>query len=68
MILDGRGVINGNFLGLATIFHLAYNSKNKKDDFSWSLISNKLYTFSHFGGILMYLKFWTFIWTKFTKN
>ena len=34
MILGGRGVISGHFLGLVTIFHLAYNSKNKKDDFS----------------------------------
>ena len=43
-MFDGRG--------LATIFYLAYNSKNKKDDFSWFSISKKLYTFAHFGGIL----------------
>ena len=52
MVFGGRGIISGDFWGLDTIFHLAYNLKNKKDDFSRCLISKKLYTFVHFGGIL----------------
>ena len=51
-VCGGRGIISGDFWGLATIFHLAYYSKNKKDDVSWFLISKKFDTFAHFGGIL----------------
>ena len=51
-VFGGRGIIRGDFWARATISHLAYNSENKKDDFSWFLISKKLYTFTHFFGIL----------------
>ena len=47
-VFDSRGIIRGDFWGLATISDLAYNSKNKKYDFSWFVISKKLYTFTHF--------------------
>ena len=47
----GHGIIRGDFWGLATISHLAYNSKNKMF-FLWFLISKKLYTFAHFCGII----------------
>ena len=51
-VSGGRGIIRDDFWGLTTISHPAYNSKNKKDDFSWFLVSKKLYTFAHFCGIL----------------
>ena len=51
-VFGSRSIIRGDFWGLAMISHLAYNSKNKKDDFSWFLISKKLYNFAHFCSIL----------------
>ena len=47
-MFGGRGIIKGDFSGLATISHLSYNSKNKKHDFSWFRIAKKLYTFTLF--------------------
>ena len=52
VVFGGRDIIKGDFWEWATISHLAYNSKDRKDNFSSLLISKKLYTFAHFCGIL----------------